>query len=74
VPLPLAQDRDDVLFAVDEGEEVRFVVVHLTWSGRTEPSPTCPRTQFFESLGKWIEWMNADHDDYIHGEETQQRL
>jgi hypothetical protein len=66
--LAVARDRDDVLFAVNEADSLRYAVVHLTWSGKTAPCPW-PATTFFESLEQWIEWMKADHEDYTCGDE-----
>jgi hypothetical protein len=68
-PLALASDRDDVLFEVTEGTMRRYAVVHLTWSGRMERTSTWPETQFFDSLTQWLEWMKADHEEYIYGDE-----
>ena len=69
--IAVARDRDDVLFVVQDGTRVRYAVVHLTWSQRTEENPAIPRTQFFDSLTAWIEWMEADHDDYTYLEDDQ---
>jgi hypothetical protein len=69
--IAVARDRDDVLFVVPDDKGVRYAVVHLTWSRRTEENPAVPRTQFFDSLTAWIEWMKADHDDYTCGENDQ---
>src|SRR5260370_21720526 len=66
--LAVAQDRDDVLFEIEDGPILRYAVVHLTWSSKTEPSTTCPFTQFYDSLAIWSEWMKADHDDCTIGE------
>ena len=63
--LAVARDRDDVMFRVGENSPFRYAVVHLTWSHKAEPPP-CPNTNFFDSLELWIEWMKADHDDYIY--------
>jgi hypothetical protein len=49
-PKAVAQSQDDVLFTVDGSDEV--VVVHLTWSGRTETAPF-PWTQPYPSLAEW---------------------
>jgi hypothetical protein len=69
--IAVARDRDDVLFVVKDGTDLRYAVVHLTWSQRTEGNPAVPRTQFFDSPAAWIEWMKADHDDYTYGENNQ---
>ena len=65
--LAVARDRDDVLFRVGGVGSIRYAVVHLTGSRRTEPHPF-PRSQFFDTLDQWIEWMKADHADYMCGE------
>jgi hypothetical protein len=71
----VASDRDDVLFEISGGSTRQYAVVHLTWSGKPEPSGTCPFTRFFDSLEQWLEWMKADHEDYTYGEkEPPQRL
>ena len=59
------EDRDDVLFVtVDEPQVV--AVVHLTWTGRLETDPRCPRATLFASFADWIErGMKADHQDFI---------
>lgn len=67
--LAAAQDHDDVLF---ELSDARYAVVHLTSSRRAAPHPAFPETQFFQSLGDWIEWMKAGHDDYTCGEAQEQ--
>ena len=66
--LAVARDRDDVLFAVTEAGSLRYAIVHLTWSGKTEPCPW-PATTFFESLEQWLEWTKADHAGYTSGDE-----
>ena len=69
--LAAAEDRDDVLFEISEGAERSYAVVHLTWSGRMEASANWPRTRFFDSLDRWLEWIKADHDEYATGEAAQ---
>jgi hypothetical protein len=71
--LAVARDRDDVLFEIADGATRRYVVVHLTWRAQVESSANVPRTQFFDSLAQWLEWMKADHDDYTHGEQGRER-
>jgi hypothetical protein len=44
-------DRDDVLFRCTD-EPDRYVVVHMTWSGRTEPDPRWPSIVFDGSLAQ----------------------
>ncbi len=67
--LAVAIDQDDVLFEIDETGKDRYAIVHLTWSGKTEPSPTFPGTQFFDSLADWMEKMKRDHEDYTFNRE-----
>jgi hypothetical protein len=43
--LAVARDRDDVLFAVAKADSLRYAIVHMTWSGKTEPCPW-PATTF----------------------------
>ena len=45
-------DQDDVLFEVPG---LGYAVVHLTWSGHRESSPSSPRTELFTSLAEWRE-------------------
>jgi hypothetical protein len=53
-------DGDDVLFHVPDCT-LPYAVVHLTWSGRTEPDDW-PATTFYASLEDWqIRCMRADH-------------
>jgi hypothetical protein len=67
--LAVARDRDDVLFEINDGSNVQYAVVHLTW--QKESNPLWPGTEFFSSLESWIEWMKADHDDYTYGDESE---
>jgi hypothetical protein len=46
------QDCDDVLFALEDG---RVAIVHLTWSGKTEPVSDHPWTVIFDSLDRFVE-------------------
>jgi hypothetical protein len=64
--IAVVEDCDDVLFAVEDADSVRYAVVHLTWSRKPEPIPW-PHTTFFDSLELWIERMKADHDNYTYG-------
>ena len=53
------QDCDDVLFALDDG---RVAVVHLTWSGRTEPVSDHPWTVLFDSMERFVQdEMKPEH-------------
>ena len=47
-------DCDDWLFRLDDG---RVAQVHLTYA--VESSPDWPRTQLFESMGKWRAFADA---------------
>ena len=44
-------DRDDVLFALNDGSN-RVAVVHLTW--KNEQNPAWPKAMLFESLEAWL--------------------
>lgn len=58
-------DNDDVLFLLPEFRLARYAVVHLTWSGRTEPAPGWPQTVFYASLDEWAEkCMKPDHREW----------
>jgi hypothetical protein len=72
--LAVARDRDDILFEINDGASLRYAVVHLTWSGKTEVSANFPWTEFFDSLTQWIEWMKAYHEEYTYGEEGSNPL
>jgi len=61
--LAVARDCDEVIFEIEPGKGLHFAVVHLTWSGKTEPSSTYPQTQLFDSLADLVAWMKADHQD-----------
>jgi hypothetical protein len=52
-------DDDDVLFEVT-GNEHRFAVVHLTWSGSKESSPMFPYTLWYDTVKDWLTEMNAN--------------
>jgi hypothetical protein len=55
---------DDVLFRV-EVKPVRYAVVHLTRSGKTEPWPFSPSVEFFVSLEDFAErCMKIDSNGY----------
>jgi hypothetical protein len=69
--LAVARDRDDVFFEILDGQDWSYAVVHLTWAGRQEPTPTCPLTRFFGSLDEWHTWMTEDHEDFTWGDTIQ---
>jgi hypothetical protein len=53
VPVARRDDRDDVLFELPD-REPRYVLVHLTWSGRREIDARWPHTEFFQD---WEDWL-----------------
>jgi len=56
------QDRDDVLFMLDDGPEV--AVVHLTWSSRREPRGF-PRANLYSDLSEFVNSrMEADRIEF----------
>ena len=56
------QDCDDVLFALEDG---RVAIVHLTWSGKTEPVPDHPWTVLFDSFERFVEdEMKSEHEGW----------
>ena len=58
------QDRDDVLFAVQDGTG-RVAVVHLTWTQNPPENPPWPDTTVFANLGTWAaEVMHPDAADW----------
>jgi hypothetical protein len=68
--LAVAKDRDDVLFEITDSVSRRYAVVHLGWTGRFENSGVWPRTELFDSLEQWLDWMKADHEDYTYGDDA----
>ena len=54
-------DRDEVLFALDDGSG-RVAAVHLTYA--REAQPTWPSTRLFDSLEAWTESMKLEHDEF----------
>ena len=61
-PIGARQDCDDVLFALEDG---RVAVVHLTWSGRTEPALDHPSTALFDSMDRFVEdEMKPEHREW----------
>ncbi len=59
------QDNDDVLFFLPDGPEP-LAVVHLTWAGRQERVPNCPRTRFYRSVEAFVtECLEPDHRDFV---------
>src|SRR5688500_3538290 len=58
------QDRDDVLFALQDGTG-RVAVVHLTWTRSPPERPPWPSASIFPSLESWsAEGMRADAEDF----------
>lgn len=57
------QDRDDVLFAIEDGSG-QVAVVHLTWT-RNPPDPLpWPWTMVYRSFEAWVvDGMRRDHDE-----------
>lgn len=67
--LALSGDGDDVLFAVDS-PTISYAVVHLTWRGSQEPSPTWPHVELYPTLEAWrIQRMDPDHAEYVATDE-----
>src|SRR5262245_16040673 len=61
-PIARRQDCDDVLFSVKDG---RVAIVHLTWSGKTEPIADFPWTVIFESMESFVEQsMKPEHKEW----------
>lgn len=58
-------NSDDVLFATTEQSKA-LAVVHLTWSGGTEPNPLWPHTTLYSD---WQDWINRcqipDHKRWL---------
>jgi len=62
-------DCDEVLFQVSDSE-FYFVVVHLTYTAKSDEDPNYPRTKVYKNLNDWIDkCMISDHSEYILGEE-----
>ena len=62
IPIARRHDCDDVLFALADD---RVAVVHLTWSGRTEPLPELPWTVVFDSLNRFVDDnMKPEHEQW----------
>ena len=55
------QDRDDVLFELNDGSG-RLAVVHLTWQVEREPS--WPRTVVYAGVSEWLAVMHSHHTEY----------
>ena len=59
-PIARRQDRDDVLFNLNDG---RVAIVHLTWSGKAEPTAKFRLTTFFDSVDSFVEEsMKPEHE------------
>ena len=57
-------DCDHVLFKLLDGTD-RVAVVHLTWSGATDPNRGWPETTLHDSIENWrTECMLPDHQEY----------
>jgi hypothetical protein len=57
-------DCDDVLFIVDDPIN-SLAVVHLTWSGKTDPNKGWPYTTLYRNWEAWkTECMVPDAEDY----------
>jgi hypothetical protein len=41
-------------------------------AGKDRPDPNFPGIQLYDSLAKWIERMNADHNNYTQSEEQNE--
>ncbi len=54
------RDRDDVLYALEDGSG-RVAVVHLTWSA--EADPAWPATELFTDLASWAEATRSDQNE-----------
>jgi hypothetical protein len=62
-PIGARQDCDDILFALDDG---RVAIVHLTWSGKTEPVSDHPWTVLFDSLERFVQdEMKPEHEGWV---------
>lgn len=58
------QDRDDVLFALEDGTG-RVAVVHLTWTSSPPEEPPWPSTRLFPSLEAWAATdLVEDHREF----------
>jgi hypothetical protein len=55
------QDKDDILFALQDGTG-RVAVVHLTWHVETDPA--WPSVSMFQDLSSWLETMERDHAEF----------
>lgn len=61
IVLARRQDRDDVLFELQDGSN-RVAQVHLSW--QLESNPVWPHTQLFADRDAWLESMKKDHEEY----------
>ena len=56
-------DRDDVLFAINNGSEL--AVVHLTWTSSPPDSPPWPAARVFASVDEFVQQcLTPDHADF----------
>lgn len=58
------KDRDDVLYALQDGSN-RLAVVHLTYSKSRETRSSYPITRVFANLELWLEYMSACHAAWV---------
>lgn len=62
-------DCDDILFQVFDSKFI-YVVVHLTFTRKTEDSIQYPKTTTYKDLNSWInECMIPVHSEYVLDEE-----
>lgn len=61
---------DDVLFEISGvAENIRFAVVHLTWTHRREKWPHFPSVSYYHDLQEFAEArMNPDNEEYRYDE------
>jgi hypothetical protein len=65
---------DDVLFAADDLDKP-LVVVHLTWTGRTESDAAWPSTTLYGNWQDWIERaMIPDCQEHLPGSERGKQV
>ena len=57
------QDNDDALFQIINKKD-KFVIVHLTWAGKTIKDQKYPLTWFYNSSTEVQEKINEDNIDW----------